>query len=172
MHITLPMIIIYMAIPGILFLIGKKMSENKKQNFEKFSKLASKTKVHPMIFKNYIANVIKFSPIAYYTTIAYGPFKIMTYISFIIVLFGAMVWHIKDVTGKPIDIVISNFLCSMSQMKANFFMKFTVLMSLSLITTSFIMTGIVKPIADVFIEEPKTEIIQEETEEENQETQK
>lgn len=158
MRFTAPNIFFYIIIPVVIFLIGKSITaeKNMKHNYEKYTKIASKIKLHPMIFRNYIGNLIKFFPILYLSFIAYGIFNSTTYAAAIVVLLLSMTFHIRDVSGKPIDIILSNLLGSINQMKSNFFMRFTILMSVSIFFTYLIMTSFIKPYASDLINANKT----------------
>lgn len=139
--------IFFILIPALIFFIGKKISSDHDSNLGHYRKLASIIKLHPKIVKNFIGNFIMFSPVIYFIYILYGVFDSMFYFSIVFTLVVAMIFHIRDVSGKPIDIVLSNFLSSFSQLKQNFFMRFIVLMTISCIFTGFIMIKVIYPIA-------------------------
>ena len=142
----LKLIIQYIIIPVLLILIGKSMLNNNDKKLDKYKKMSKYTKLPAKVVKNFIANFLMFSPIIYVTYMAYGVFAGVFYFAIGITLLFAMVWHIKDVSGKPIDIVLSNFLMSIDNMKKNFFMKFTIIMIISCFFTGLLMTKIIEPI--------------------------
>jgi hypothetical protein len=144
--LILKMIIKYVIISAILFFIGKGMLLKNDEKLDKYKKLSKHIKLPPKVIKNFIGNFIMFSPIIYLSYMVFGVFDPTFYFSIGIVLLFAMVWHIKDVSGKPIDIVLSNFLLSFNNMKKNFFMKFTIIMIISCFCTGIIMIKFVKPL--------------------------
>lgn len=140
-------LVFFVLIPAIIFIIGNSMTKNNNSNLKYFEKISKIVKLPPKIIKNYIGNLIKFSPLIYYVYIIYNVFNPLFYFTIALVTICAMIWHIRDVTGKPVDIIINNFDLSISQIRKNFFMKLTILLCFSCVFTSIIMTKIIEPIA-------------------------
>lgn len=150
----------YAIIPAMLVFIDVYILKNQENSYEKYTKLGERIKVHPKIIKNFIGNIFKFSFIPYYLFITFGIFNYSTYIGITFDLVLAFVWHIKDVSGKPIDIILSNLTFSSKQLNGSCFMRFVIVMSCSAIVTGTIMMGIVEPITKNLY--PTTEIVEEE----------
>lgn len=116
-------IIIKLAIVMAVIITGKTIKSHKKDVLAGFFSGFGKTDYR--LIRNYIGNLIMFSPIPWVAYTIGRWTAPVTYIMTAVYFLTVMVFHLHDITGKPIDVILPKMVFSTKQLRQNVFMRIT-----------------------------------------------
>lgn len=143
----------YILYPAIICLVGFWLkASNNETALSLISKIKLKSfkKLHPRYYANYIGNLLIFTSIPYVIVIAYGFKTLHFYIAVAICLMLALLFHIAQVTGKPLTAVFERLTTTDNNAK-NVFASFTKKTAITFLLTGIIMVYLVIPFMDKHI---------------------